>query len=104
MGVHTCVGIFTTDEDKKIETSHVRKSLRRCGHPRWTLDKEKKKNKEDEEKPERRGKVVIPYIKHLSERLTRVFKRYNIETIYKPTTKLKTVRTSGHRPQNSKEA
>ena len=88
---HRIETLITTDEDKKEEMSHVRKSLRRCGHPIWTLDKERTKNKKDEEKPERRGKVVIPYVKTLSERLTRVFKRYNIETIHKPTTKLKNV-------------
>ena len=87
---HRVNQLVTTEEDKKKEMSHVRKSLRRCGHPTWSLNKKKAKKK-DEEKEEKRGKVMLPYIKGISERMARTFRRYNIETIHKPTTKLKNV-------------
>ena len=35
------------------------------------------------------GKVVIPYTKTVFENLAKIYKRYNIQTIHKPTTKLK---------------
>ena len=35
------------------------------------------------------GKVVIPYTKTVSENLAKIYKRYNIQTIHKPTTKIK---------------
>ena len=40
---------------------------------------------------ERRGKVVLPYVKGISEKMARIFKRYDIETIHKPSTKLKSL-------------
>ena len=43
------------------------------------------------EKVERRGKVTIPYIKGLSENLARIFKRYDIETIHKPSATIKNI-------------
>ena len=87
---HRVEEIVTNEEDQKKERKHVRKSLRRCGYPTWTLTK-RKKNKEREEQEERRGKVILPYIKGTSERMARIFKRYNIETIHKPTTKLRSI-------------
>ena len=41
---HRVNEIITTEEDKKKEMKHVRKSLRSCGHSTWTL-KERKKEK-----------------------------------------------------------
>ena len=85
---HRINTLITEEEDKKAERKHVRKALKRCGHPTWALHR-KKTTKQKEEKVERRGKVVIPYIKGLAENLARIFKRYDIETFHKPTTKLK---------------
>ena len=67
---------------------HVRKALKRCGHPKWSLNR-KKRTGPKEEKTERRGKVVLPYVRGISENLARVFKRYDIETIHKPSSTLK---------------
>ncbi len=80
--------LITTEEDKVKEKKHVKKALKRCGHPNWSLNRQKKK-KSEEERVERRGKVVLPYIKGISEKLAKIYKRYDIETIHKPSTKLK---------------
>ena len=53
-----------------------------------TTFKKRKKVKE-KEKVERSGRVVIPYIKRLSENLAKIYKRYDIETIHKPTSTLR---------------
>ncbi len=80
--------LITTEEDKEKERKHVKKALKRCGHPNWSLNR-KKKPKKNNERVERRGKVVLPYTKGTSENLARILKRYDIETIHKPTTTLK---------------
>ena len=88
---HRIDNLITTEEDKQKERTHVKKALKRCGHPNWTLNRKKKTKNKDEEKVERRGKVVIPYIKGTSEKLSRIFRRYDIETIHRPTSKLKSI-------------
>ena len=86
---HRIEELVTEEEDKQKELKHVKKALKRCGHPNWVLNGRKKKNKQKEEKVERRGKVVLPYVKGTSEELARIFKRYDIETIHKPSTTIK---------------
>ena len=69
---------------------HVKKALNRCGHPNWAL-KRKIRPRKDKEKIERRGKVILPYTNGLSERLSRIYRKYDIETIHKPTTTIKNI-------------
>ena len=85
---HRIQELITTEEDKKAERKHVKKALKRCGHPNWSLNR-KKKPKKTTERVERRGKVVLPYIKGLSENLAKIFRKHDIETIHKPSTTLK---------------
>ena len=87
---HRISKLITEEPDKKKELKHVKKALKRCGHPNWALNR-KQRPKEEKEKEERRGKVAIPYVKGLSERLGRVFRKYDIETIHKPTRTLKSI-------------
>ena len=46
-------------------------------------------DRDDRDKGEKRGKVVVPYIRGVSENMARIFKRYHIETVHKPTTTMK---------------
>ena len=85
---HRIQELVTEEDDKKKELEHVKKALKRCGHPNWALNR-KKKQRENEEKVERRGKIVLPYVNGTSENLARIFRKYNIETIHKPSTTLK---------------
>ena len=85
---HSIEKLVTEEEDKKKELKHVKKALKTCGHPKWSLER-KKRTGPKEEKIERRGKVVLPYVKGVSERLARIFKRYDLETIHKPSSTLK---------------
>ena len=59
----------------------------------------KKRTGPREEKTERRGKVVLPYVKGVSEKLARVFKRYDIESIHKPSSTLKNLLCSKMKDQ-----
>ena len=88
---HSIEELVTTEEDKKKEMEHVRKALKRCGHPNWSLNRKKGKKdvKRMKDKEERRGRVVLPYVKGVSEKMGRIFKKYNLETIHKPSAKLR---------------
>ena len=77
---HRIDELITVEEDKKSEETDVKEALKRCGHPNWALNR-KKKNRDDRDKGEKRGKVVLPYIRGVSENMARIFKRYHIETI-----------------------
>ena len=70
---------------------HVKRALKRCGHPKWVLNRSKQRKPKEKEKIERRGKVVLPYQKGLSENLAKIFKRYDIETIHKPSATIKNI-------------
>ena len=84
--------LVTEDEDKKKEEEHVIKALRRCGHPPWSLSRKRKKKevrKEDKEEP--KAVISIPYIKGVSEKLAREYKKHGIKTVHKPERKLKDI-------------
>ena len=86
---HRIKELVTTEEDKKNELTHVKKALKRCGHPNRSLNRKKKNNQEKGEKVERRGKVVLPYVKKVSENIAKILKRHDIEAIHKPSATLK---------------
>ena len=50
------------------------------------ISKEDKKKNRKEVKDKNRGLIVIPYIKGVSEAISRVFKKYLISTAMKPNT------------------
>ena len=86
---HRIKTIVTKEEDQKTELQHVKKALKRCGHPNWVLNRKSTKKQQQKEKVERRGKVFLPYVKGISEKMARVFKKYDLETIHKPSATLK---------------
>ena len=87
---HRIETLVTEENDKCDEEKHVTAALRRCGHPEWSLEKKQRVNL-PKENTEMIGKACIPYTKGLSERLARVFRRYKIGTIHKPTPTIKNI-------------
>ena len=87
---HRINELVTTEEDKQQELRHVKKALKRCGHPNWSLNR-KKKRISSKDPTEKKGKVIIPYIQGTSEKLSKIYKKYNIEAIHKPSTTLKNI-------------
>ena len=75
----------------------IRNALKTCGYPNWALKEgqhqvEKKKIKDrgqDQEKKKPKGYVVLPYVKGVSERLKRVFKKNDINLYHKAGTTLR---------------
>ena len=84
---HRVETIVTTEEDRKEEEEGIKNALKECGYPQWALDRKAKDR--DNEKEQYRGKVVMPYTKSLSEKIAKVLRKFNIQTIHKPTRKLK---------------
>ncbi len=92
--------VITEEKDKKDEEVKIRQAMKECGYPKWSIDKVKqqmvapkpktKPKKKDNETPSR-GMVVIPYVEGLSEKVQRVFKKYNINTAMRPTNTLKSL-------------
>ena len=74
--------IMTEVSDREKEELNSRQALTVCGYPEWTLNKVKQQRSQPKSKaPTRKkpdsdkskGLVVIPYVKSLSERVTRGF-------------------------------
>ena len=89
---HRADTLISEEEDKEKEREYVKKALRKCGYPEWAFEKKKKekpKKKDDEDGEKLR--VCIPYVKHLSERIAREFRKHDFEVMYIPTTKIKNI-------------
>ena len=90
--------IVTEDVDKQEEEVTIKKALGKCGYPLWSFEQVKKKMQSKKQKaPSKnkdslqnsRGMVVLPYLQGLTERPSRVFKKYDIATAMKPHSSLR---------------
>ena len=99
-----CNNIITEEEDRQKEELHIRAALSACGYPEWsmklakeqlhsTANKKAKKSKEHKFSTQ----IVIPYVKGLSESLSRTFSRYGVGTTVRP---FRTVRNELVHPKN----
>ena len=74
-----------------MEKEKIRTALRNCGYPEWALKEgEQRGKKRDTERKEENteteksvGYAVLPYVKGLSERLQRIFKKHKISLHHK---------------------
>ncbi|XP_072041087.1 uncharacterized protein [Amphiura filiformis] len=75
--------IVTEEADKEEEEKKVQKALQTCGYPNWTFEKvkdqmqsvkPKKVTKKTDENSKSKGMVVLPYVKGVTERVSRVMK------------------------------
>ena len=85
---HRINTLISEDDDKTIEEERMKAAMRECGYPEWALNRDTTKNK-NVQQDEPRGKVVIPYVKNLSEKVSHIMKKFNVQTISKPPMKLK---------------
>ena len=102
-----CDNIVTDPKDAKLEVQHINQALGKCGYPSWTfkkvqqqLDKwnstpKKPKNKKDTDKKKEESPIMIsiPYVKGVSEALTRAYRRHGVSMAMKPHLTLKHART-----------
>ncbi len=94
--------VVTEDQDKRDEEIKIREAMKDCGYPKWSIDRVKqqmsekpskntKPKKSKESETPSKGMVVIPYVEGVSEKIQRVFKKYNINTAMRPTNTLKSI-------------
>ena len=90
-----CEEIVTEEEDRKKEEQHVVEALGKCGYPEWTFRRVKhqkatkhqrdldkiKKRKEGERS---RGQVILPYVKGVTEGISRILNKHRVSTAVKP--------------------
>ena len=79
--------IVTTEQDRQAENQHVQSALRNCRHPNWTF-KPRHRNQAKSDQCAPLGKVSIPYVRTISEKIAQAYKRHNITTIHRPSRKL----------------
>jgi predicted GIY-YIG superfamily endonuclease len=78
--------VVSSVEGKKEEVDNIKKALKTCGYPEWTFkvkDKSKQKTIVEERNPQKHM-IVLPYFEGLGEKLVRVYKKHNINTVFKP--------------------
>ena len=91
--------VVTEEEDRKVEEDKIRKALKQCGYPEWTVNKVKtdKVSKQAKPKPRKeknkattsRTLVTVPYIQGLIEKLQRIYHSHQISTAVRPDTSLR---------------
>ena len=81
--------LVTKEEERKKENITIKTSLKRCGYPNWTLEKKTKKDTEKKETEKNELFTTIPYVKTVSEKLARVYKKFGVSTTHKPTRTIK---------------
>ena len=96
-----CQSIVTDPQDQIEEEENIRKALQSCGYPEWTLKRVKQQQEQKEanikrkdttkknNKEKKKGQVVLPYIRGVSERISRTLNQHNISTSYRPHTTLR---------------
>ena len=96
--VHTlfnrCDTVVSDPKDREDETTTISTALSQCGYPRWTFKRKNKTNTTQSTKDrtaQRKYPVVIPYIKGLSEAVSRIMKKHGISTTMKPCNKLRDI-------------
>ena len=99
--MHRAVNL-SDPEFREEEINHVSDVLQNNGYPRSMIKKSEQKAKSklsrncqrtqinDEPQAEERSFLSIPYIPGISERLKRIFSKYDVKVAHKPTRKLRT--------------
>ena len=81
--------LVSKEEDKDAEISILQDAFRACNYPEWSLKNRTREKKNAEQDQQSLAKICIPYNKGLSERIARTMKKFQIETIHKPTNTIK---------------
>ena len=77
---------ISKEVDRRNELVKVKDVLRNNNYPSYVLKKNPLHKNKDKVKP--RSRIVLPYFKGFSERISRILNKYNVFTIYKPINKL----------------
>jgi hypothetical protein len=97
--------IISNEEAKDEEEKHIKKALKTCGYPAWTITKTKQNIKRKEDKNKKQSKkttsgkqqtnnvprtsVTLPYVQGLTERVSRTLRKFNVNVGVKPGTTIR---------------
>ena len=85
--------ICSTENLKQEEEKHIYEVLKRKNYPKWAIDRAKEqqqkpnketRNRKTQKEQKNKHMVIVPYVKGVTERAARVYKKYNISTAMKP--------------------
>mgnify|MGYP001824971233 CR=1 FL=1 len=89
--MHRAETLIRDEERRKVEKEKVKEALRHCGYPEWALKEGESRSKrqqrsdetnnevgKDQDRDKPKGYAVVPYVKGVTERLQRVFKKHGI--------------------------
>ena len=88
-----CRTIVSEKDDHQEEIQHVQTALTACCYPKWSMDLVAKQQKTKDMKQVKQIKkgsqkcgiqVVIPYVKGLSEAVSRIFTKFGVSVASKP--------------------
>ena len=96
---------IVTEEDRVTEEEHINSALKICGYPDWALKRvkyqishkkdqggsktKKQSAKGNQDMPQHRTLVVLPYVRGTTEVVQRVLKQNNVTTAVRPNTTLR---------------
>ena len=85
LGIYSCFKnraetLISKEEDIPEEIEYVKTALKRCGHPEWIFNREK--NDDPKVVPEYVGEVKIPYVKSVSEKLAKIYRKFDVKPIH----------------------
>ena len=87
--------IITDKKDRDAEISHCKRALEANGYEPWifsSLNNTKKKTEPQQRDPTaRRTQVGLPYVKGVSERLQRTFRKHGLGVYHKPTNSIRSM-------------
>ena len=86
---HRASVLCSTDEEEKKEEEHVLSALSANGYPSWMWDTPSPPSIPSESDRTDSVKVGIPYVKGVSERLSRAFQQHGCHVFHKPTNSLR---------------
>jgi hypothetical protein len=92
--------MVSMEEDQAQEIAHVKKVLTMSGYRPWIYDtitpktekaQEKVQGEEGHEGRTRSPQVGLPYVKNLSEKLQRIYRKHGVGVFHKPTNTLRSM-------------
>ena len=80
--------LVTKEEDQEQERNHVKTALKANGYKPWMFKTPKPRKKQDSNNPgnqsQKKINVPLPYIRGISEKLTKIFRDHGVNAYHKP--------------------
>ncbi len=83
----------TDQQVRREEEDHIKKALSIAGYPKWTwnMPGTSKKGSQNKEKRQIKGHITLPYIKGVTEHLTRIIRSHDVAVHTRPMNKMRDI-------------